>query len=76
MCSAETQALANGASREQALEAVRSMFYEGQIARAIAELHEKEGGLIAYEDLASFRGAWEEPLTARYRGYSFFTPAT
>jgi gamma-glutamyltranspeptidase/glutathione hydrolase len=52
------------------------MFYEGQIARAIAELHEKEGGLIAYEDLASFRGAWEEPLTARYRGYSFFTPST
>lgn len=76
MCSAEKSLLAKGASREQALEAVRGMFYEGEIARAIASLHEGEGGLIAYEDLASFRGAWEEPLSTTYRGYSFFTPGT
>ena len=76
MCSAEKAMLTKGASRGQALESVRSMFYEGQIARAIATLHEEEGGLIAYEDLASFRGAWEEPLSTTYRGYSFFTPGT
>ena len=76
MCSAEQSSLAKGASREQALEAVRGVFYEGEIARAIARLHEAEGGLIAYEDLASFRGAWEEPLSTTYRGYAFFTPGT
>lgn len=76
MCSAEKSMLTKGATREQALESVRSLFYEGEIARAIATLHEEEEGLIAYEDLASFRGVWEEPLSTTYRGYSFFTPGT
>ena len=72
----ESKALAAGKSRHEALEAVRDVFYKGEIARAIARLHEEQGGLITYEDLAGYRGKWEEPLVATYRGYEVYTNST
>ena len=73
LAKAERQALATGKSRQEALEAVRDAFYKGEIAQAIVRLHEAQDGLFTQEDLASYRGTWEEPLVARYKGYEFYT---
>ena len=76
MIHAEEEAWTAGKSREDALESVRRVFYEGEIAKAIDTLHRAEGGLITSEDLASYQGKWEEPLSTSYRDYTFFTPST
>jgi gamma-glutamyltranspeptidase/glutathione hydrolase len=43
-------------------------FYEGQTARILAEESAKAGGLIALEDLKSYRAIEREPLRAAYKG--------
>ena len=73
LADAEQRALAAGKSRNEALEAARDVFYKGEIAQAIVKLHEEQGGLFTYDDLAGYRGTWEEPLVARYKGYQFYT---
>jgi len=47
----------------------RAGFYEGPTARAIADFVQEAGGFLAYEDLASHRSTWVEPVSASYRGY-------
>lgn len=73
---AEQDALAAGKSRHDALEAVRDVFYKGEIAQAIVKLHQEEGGLFTYEDLANYRGKWEEPLVTKYKEFEFYTNST
>jgi gamma-glutamyltranspeptidase / glutathione hydrolase len=70
---AEQGALARGADRAAALRAARSYFYEGPIARAIVEMHERESGLITADDLAGYSGAWEAPVVASYGDYTIYT---
>jgi gamma-glutamyltranspeptidase / glutathione hydrolase len=76
MLEAEKSALASGASRTQALQAVRDYFYKGPIAEKIAAYHAEAGGLIAYDDLATYTGGWETPVTARYGEYMLYTNGT
>jgi gamma-glutamyltranspeptidase/glutathione hydrolase len=76
MVKAEQEALAAGKSRHEALEAVRDVFYKGEIAQAIVKLHEEQGGLFSHEDLANYRGKWEEPLVAKYKNYAYYTNST
>lgn len=47
----------------------RDAFYEGEIARTIDRFMKEHGGFLAYEDLASHRSEWVEPVSANYRGY-------
>jgi gamma-glutamyltranspeptidase/glutathione hydrolase len=47
----------------------RDAFYKGDIARAIDEFMEENGGFLSYEDLASHRSEWVEPVSTNYRGY-------
>jgi gamma-glutamyltranspeptidase len=61
LVNAEQRALVAGKSRQEALEAVRDVFYKGEIAHAIVKLHQEQGGLFTYDDLATYRGTWEEP---------------
>ncbi len=72
MVAAEKKALANGASRKEAIDAVRDHFYRGEIARKIGQFVEENGGLLRYEDLAGFRLKVEEPLSTDYRGYTIY----
>lgn len=44
-------------------------FYKGDLARLTALYHEKNGGLLRYEDLASFTAEQAEPIRVNYRGY-------
>jgi len=48
-------------------------FYQGDIARAIDREMRGGGGLITFEDLASYKVIERSPLHARYRGYTLLT---
>ena len=76
LCDAEQAVLDAGGSRDEALDAVRAYFYEGPIAETIAEYHAENGGLITYEDLSSYSGGWEEPLSGSYGDYTVFANDT
>jgi gamma-glutamyltranspeptidase/glutathione hydrolase len=68
----DAEAAARSRGRESALQAVRDRFYRGDIAREIAAWSERNDGLIAFEDLASFSARLERPTAANYRGYTVY----
>lgn len=48
------------------------VFYEGDIARQIAEAVQEAGGVLKESDLAQYAAEWVEPICAEYRdGYTF-----
>jgi len=47
----------------------RDAFYKGEIAHTIDAFMKREGGFLSYEDLASHRSDWVEPVSTDYRGY-------
>jgi gamma-glutamyltranspeptidase / glutathione hydrolase len=47
----------------------RDAFYQGEIARKIDAFMQKEGGYLRYEDLASHKSEWVEPVSVNYRGF-------
>lgn len=47
----------------------RDAFYEGKLARTMANFIKEQGGFLSYEDLASHTSEWVEPVSANYRGY-------
>jgi gamma-glutamyltranspeptidase/glutathione hydrolase len=69
MIRAEQSALAAGKNRELAIDAVRDYFYRGAIAREIGDFVKKNGGLLRYEDMASFRLETEEPIVTTFQDY-------
>ncbi len=74
MVDAEKKALAAGASRAAAIDAVRDLFYRGDIARKIDAFSKANGGLLRYEDMAAFHLQVEEPVSTTYRGYLVYKP--
>ena len=74
MVEAEKKALAAGASREKAIDAVRDYFYRGEIARKIDEFSKQNGGLLRYEDMAAFRLAPEVAVSTTFHGYTVYKP--
>jgi gamma-glutamyltranspeptidase/glutathione hydrolase len=69
---AERKALTAGATREQAIRAGRDAFYKGDIARRIAASTKEAGGILSEEDLASYEGKIEKPVSIDYRGHRVF----
>ena len=79
---AEALAIRAGADRMAALEAARDVFYRGPIAHAIAAFAANtavvdhsgraHSGLLAYDDVAMYRGRLEEPVHVDYRGYDVY----
>ena len=74
MADAEKKALAAGAKREAAIDAVRDYFYRGEIAHKIDVFSKENKGLIRYEDMAAFKLSVEEPVSTTYRGYTVYKP--
>ena len=72
MVEAEEKALAKGSTRAGAIEAIRDYFYRGPIAKEIATFVEESGGLLRYEDFASFRLEVEKPLSTNFFGYEVY----
>ena len=54
---------------EQIANGGRDAFYKGEIARTIAAFMKKHGGYVSYEDLATHRSEWVEPVSVDYHGY-------
>src|SRR6185436_19429272 len=50
----------------------RDAFYKGEIAKAIADYCEKNGGFISLADLAAQKSEWVEPISTDYRGYTVY----
>ncbi len=74
MAAAEKKALAAGAKREAAIDAVRDYFYRGEIAHKIDAFMKANGGLLRYEDMAAFKLAPEEPVSTTFQGYTVYKP--
>ena len=47
----------------------RDGFYEGHVAKTMADFIQSQGGFLTYEDLSSFQSEWTPPVSSNYRGY-------
>jgi gamma-glutamyltranspeptidase/glutathione hydrolase len=50
----------------------RDAFYTGEIARAIVDYCQKNGGFLSMRDFAEHRSEWVEPISTNYRGYTVY----
>ena len=73
MAGEESRALGRGAGREDAIQAARDLFYQGDPARRMAKALQGLGALHTYDDFADYTSPWEEPVSTTYRGYRIFT---
>jgi gamma-glutamyltranspeptidase/glutathione hydrolase len=74
MAEVEKKALAAGANRAAAIDAVRDYFYRGEIARKIDAFSKANNGLLRYEDMAGFKLEVEEAVSTTYKGYKVYKP--
>src|SRR5579863_5450285 len=72
MAEVEKKALASGASRIAAIDAVRDYFYRGDIAHRIDAFSKQNQGLLRYEDMAAFHLAPEDPVTTNFQGLQVY----
>lgn len=70
LAAAEQAAKNAGATREQAIQAGRDVFYRGPLAQRITAAVRAAGGVMTDEDLASYQGRVEEAASIDYRGYT------
>jgi gamma-glutamyltranspeptidase/glutathione hydrolase len=69
---AEHAAFSKSHNRVTAIRAGRDAFYTGDIARRIAAADRAAGGVFTYEDLASFHGKLEKPVTTNFHGFDVY----
>ena len=50
----------------------RDAFYRGSVGEAIVQFSEEQGGLLTMADLDDCHARWQEPIAARYRGYTVY----
>lgn len=50
----------------------RDAFYKGEIAQAIVDYCQKNGGFLSMQDFADNKPEWVEPISTDYRGYKVF----
>ena len=65
---AETQALASGKNRKEAIRAAYERFYQGDIAEEFCRASREQGGLHQLQDLARWQVKLEEPVRTWYKG--------
>jgi gamma-glutamyltranspeptidase / glutathione hydrolase len=68
----EAERGASTRGRHEALRAARDRFYKGDIAHAMAEFSEQNGGLFRYDDFAAYTVKVETPVSTSYRGYEVY----
>lgn len=47
----------------------RDAYYNGEIAKTIADFIQAQGGFLSTADLAAHKSEWVEPVSVNYRGY-------
>jgi gamma-glutamyltranspeptidase/glutathione hydrolase len=50
----------------------REAYYRGEIARAIVDYCQKNGGFLSMEDFAAQKSNWVEPISTTYRGHTLY----
>src|SRR5262249_37159987 len=50
----------------------RDSFYRGEVARAMVDYFQRNGGFITMEDLAEQHSEWVKPISTNYRGYTVY----
>ena len=63
-------------NRLNGLQAVRELFYRGDIAKAIVRCSDQWGGLLSGEDLTNYHATFEEPLSTTFLGYDICGQST
>jgi gamma-glutamyltranspeptidase/glutathione hydrolase len=48
----------------------RDAFYKGEIAKAIVDYCQKNGGFLTLDDFAAHKSEWVQPISTTYRGYT------
>jgi gamma-glutamyltranspeptidase/glutathione hydrolase len=69
---AEGEALARGASREEAIMAAYDRFYRGDIAEEFVRGAREQGALFTMEDLDGWQVYVEEPVMTTYKGIEVY----
>jgi gamma-glutamyltranspeptidase/glutathione hydrolase len=72
MADADRAAAAKG-GRMAGLQAVRDVFYKGDIAKAIVDHTQSQGGWMTMEDMAGYKSGIEEPVSTRFGDTEVFT---
>src|SRR5690349_9372051 len=72
MADVEKKALASGASRGKAIDAVRDYFYRGEVARKLDAFSKAHNGFLRYEDMAAFHVEPEDPVSTTFKGYTVY----
>ena len=72
IAAADKASFAKTHNRVTAIHAGRDAFYTGDIAHRIADADKAAGGVFTYDDLASFHGAIEKPVTTSFHGYDVY----
>jgi gamma-glutamyltranspeptidase/glutathione hydrolase len=72
LVASEREALAHGASREDAIMAAYERFYRGDIARELTRAVQAAGGLITMDDLDRWQVHVEEPVSTTYHGITVY----
>lgn len=73
---AEKAVLVAGGTRQEGIAAVRDYFYKGPVAEKIIAFHKEKSGLFTYEDLVTYSGGWEKPISGSYGPYTFYNNGT
>jgi gamma-glutamyltranspeptidase/glutathione hydrolase len=73
---AEQQALKQGKSRKQAIQAAYDRFYKGDIAQELVRAVKEQGGLITMDDLAKWSVKIEEPVRTTYKDVEVYKLTT
>jgi gamma-glutamyltranspeptidase/glutathione hydrolase len=70
---AQAEKKAHG-KRAAKLKAVRDLFYQGSLAKRMADFSEANGGLISLDDLKKYHAETDKPRATTYRGYEIMKP--
>jgi gamma-glutamyltranspeptidase/glutathione hydrolase len=68
----EHAAFGRSHDRVAAIRAGRDAFYIGDIARRISDADRAAGGVFTYDDLATYHGKVERPVTTRFHGFDVY----
>ncbi len=69
---AAAEARASGAGRDAGLQAARDEFYKGETAERIARFMKAEGGLLTYDDLASYQVKTAPAVSTQYKDWTVY----
>ena len=47
----------------------RDAFYKGEMAKTIVNFIKEQGGFLSYNDLATHKSEWVQPVSVNYRGF-------